>query len=458
MRTRIASRPHWLLAAVTMAAFGASSAAAAPLYRDDPALHDYVVRAHRTNRELAARGIDIDKRESDRAAVRAAYLPSLDLDIRYTRTFGNELDLGKLVNPAYQGLNEILGGNQFPTDLHLVLPLRLDAKLRLTQPVYAPAITAGDHLAEAGVSSSIAERALAEREIEAGVRIAYIQHARAGLVVDLLRRSRPLFEEALRVSQLLESNGKVTGDAVPRAKAELAGFDQRIRDFERLETLAARQLNLLVDAEIDAPVPVPTVLASPPTLTVTLVDLVARARAHRRELAVVAAGDAAHAAEREAAQAPYLPTLAIVLDYGIQTNDAPSFDNDYLAVSAVASWNLFSGGRDRARVRSAELDRAALSVRRGQLQERIELEVRQAWTDVENARQAIASADERITSAQTAYDVVATKYSAGAVPQIELIAARTALLQAETDRIVAVTELYLHLVELDRVAETQETP
>ncbi|MDB4956047.1 MAG: outer rane efflux protein [Myxococcales bacterium] len=445
-----------LLTGAVSAALGGSPAAAGPVYQDDPALRDYVARARRMNRELAARSIEIAKRDSDRAAVRAGYLPKLDLDVRYTRTFGNELDLGKLVNPAYEGLNQIVGDNRFPTDLHLVIPLRLDARLRLTQPLYAPAITAGDHLAEAGIASSVAERAVTERDIGASVRSVYIQHARAGLVVDLLRRSRPLFVEALRVSRLLETNDMATGDAVPRAKAELAAFDQRIRDVERQERFAARQLDLLVDTEIDAPVPVPPTLAVPPLPVATSSKLVANARAVRRELAVVSAGDAAHAAEREVVRARYLPSLGVAVDYGFLTNDAPGFDNDYVAVSIVASWNLFSGGADHARIRSAELERAALAVRRGQLEDRIELEVLQAWTDADDARQAIASSEERIASAGVAYNIVAIEYAAGAVPQIDLIAARTTLLQAETDRIVAVTDLWLHLVELDRVAETQE--
>src|SRR5258705_11788418 len=122
MRRRIVLQAHRLLAATVIASLGASSAAAGPLYEDDPALHDYVLRARQMNQELAARAIDIDKREADRAAVRAAYLPTLDLDVRYTRTFGKELDLGKLVNPAYEGLNQLAGEDRYPTDLHPVLP------------------------------------------------------------------------------------------------------------------------------------------------------------------------------------------------------------------------------------------------------------------------------------------------------------------------------------------------
>src|SRR5262249_42810260 len=141
-----------LLLGSLLAAAPVARAAAAPLFEDDPALEAYVRRAAHENRELEARSIDIDGREADRAAVRASYLPKVDLDVRSTRTFGNELDLGKLVDPAYAALNRITGKDQPPTDLPLPLPIRLDARIRLSQPLFAPMIPAGDHLAAAGVA------------------------------------------------------------------------------------------------------------------------------------------------------------------------------------------------------------------------------------------------------------------------------------------------------------------
>src|SRR5688572_90393 len=289
----------------------ATPAAAGPIRPDDAALAEYVARARARNAELAARTVEIDKAHADRAAARAAYLPSLDLDVRYTRTFGNELDLGELINPAYATLNQLVGEERFPTDIDGTLPLRLDAKLRLTQPVFAPAIGAGVRLASAGVAAAMAERDVAARDVATAVRIAYLQHARAAMVIDLLHASRPLLEEALRVSELLAATDKATGDAVPRARAELAQFDQQVREVERLRAAAARQLNLLVDAPIDDPVAAAAELAVPPALPGTPDALVASARRGRGELRVIAAGDAARAAERALARSAYLPTLGV---------------------------------------------------------------------------------------------------------------------------------------------------
>src|SRR5262245_44557729 len=105
----------WSLFSVV--AVAAPVAAADPVRPDEPALADYVKRAADHNPELAARAVEIDERRAERAAVRAGYLPSVDLDARYTRTFGNQLDLGALVNPAYAALNQLTGTQQFPTDV-----------------------------------------------------------------------------------------------------------------------------------------------------------------------------------------------------------------------------------------------------------------------------------------------------------------------------------------------------
>ena len=97
------------------------TAASVRLRVDEPALAALVLESA-GNHELAARALRVRQATHERAAVRAHGLPSVDLDVRYTRTFGNSLDLGELVNPAYAALNQLLGAPQFPTDLELGLP------------------------------------------------------------------------------------------------------------------------------------------------------------------------------------------------------------------------------------------------------------------------------------------------------------------------------------------------
>lgn len=420
-----------------------------------PGLAGYERDALAHNPTLQDKRLAIARADEDVSAARAGYLPRIDVRARYTRLFHGGIDLGALLNPVYATLNQLSGQARFPTDVQLHLPLAFEAQIELRQPVFAPAVWGAVRLAELGRSASQVETAIAEREIASGVRAAYFAHARAAQIATLLEQSRPLFEENLRVSQRLVARDKQTSDIVFRAQAELAGHDQLILQVGEAKRAAARALNLLRGAPGDDPVQAPAELPVPRAMPKPLTAYLGRARRARAELRLADVGRAVAVEQRALVRSGFLPTVAVALDYGFQRDDLSLSLDDYTAsLSVVASWNVFDGRQDAHRSRARELDVAASDVRRRQLLDQIETEVRDAYGAAELAMRAVAAAEARVSSAQAAYNLIAKKYDVGAAPQIELITARTALLQAGTDRITAVTDYYVRLLELDRVTES----
>ncbi len=433
-----------------------AGSAGAPSEADAPDLAQYEQEALANNHTLAEKQLQIEQRAEERNVARSAYFPTLDADARYTHFLHGGLDLGELINPAYAALNQLTNSQSFPTDLELRLPLPLEAKLELRQPIFVAAIPIANRLAALGHKASQVELEIARREVIAGVRTAYLGHTRAAQVGALLQKTRALLEENLRVSQQLVSADKQTGDVVFRAQAELAAHDQLIRQVADAERAAARAVNQLRGKPLDAPVTAPEHLDAPAAMPIALDALLASARAQRTELRLLGVGRSVAAAERDLAGASRYPTVAVAADYGFQSADlTPSLDDDYATVTVVASWNLFDGFKDRSRRKAKSLELAANEVRRRQLLEQIELEVRNAYGSAEVALAAVTSTQERVKSAQAVYDIVTKKYAVGALPQIEVIAARTALLQAGTDQITAATDYHLRLVELARVTESK---
>lgn len=419
-----------------------------------PMLAEYEREALAQNLTLSEKQLQVSRRAAEHQVSRAGYYPTVDLSARYTRFLIGGLDLGTLINPAYAALNQVIGQDRFPTDLELKLPLSLEAKLELRQPVYVPALSVARRLTALGSQASEVELALARREVVFGVRAAYLGHAQAAAVAALLRDTRALLEENLRVSEQLVAADKQTADVVFRARAELAAHDQLLRQVTEQQRAAARALNNLRGRPGDAAVAAPETLPAPAAIPVGLPELLAHARGARAELRLVGVGRRVAETERDLVATGSLPTVALALDYGVQSGDlSPSLDDDFATVSLVASWNVLDGGRDTRRRRGKSLEIAAAEVRRRQVSDQIETEVRDAYGAAEVALAAIAAADERVRSAQAAYDIISKKYAAGALPQIEVIAARTALLQAGTDRIAAGTDIHLRLVELERVTE-----
>jgi outer membrane protein TolC len=421
-----------------------------------PGLAQYERDALAGNLALGEKQLEIERRAAERKVATAGYLPTVDLSARYTHFLHGGLDLGDLINPAYAALNQLSGEQRFPTDIELRLPLALEAKLELRQPIYVPALGVASRLAALGHKASQVELEIAQREVIAGVRAAYLGHTRAAQVGALLQSTRALLEENLRVSKQLVSADKQTGDVVFRAQAELAAHEQLIRQVADAQRAAARALNQLRGKPLDESVESLPDLDVPDLMPFLVGPLVATAKASRTELRLLGVGKNVAQAERDLIDTGRLPTVAVAADYGLQSSDfSVGTEDDFATVSVVAAWNLFDGRRDSRRRKVKDLELAATEVRRQQLLQQIELEVRNAHGAAEVALGAVAAAKERVTSAQAAFDIVNKKYAAGAVQQIELIAARTSLLQARTDQITAATDYHLRLVELERVTESK---
>ena len=109
-----------------------SPAAAA---QSPPQLDGIVAEALRNNLGLAQESLAVERAEAGVREARGRFFPELSLGARYSEQTGT-LDLGRLVNPAYEALNQITGRARFPTDLALSFPMRHETRFRLSQPLF----------------------------------------------------------------------------------------------------------------------------------------------------------------------------------------------------------------------------------------------------------------------------------------------------------------------------------
>jgi OMF family outer membrane factor len=270
-----------------------------------------------------------------------------------------------------------------------------------------------------------------------------------------------LLVENLRISQLLVDTQKATQDTVLRATAQLAAHDQKLRSAQDAVRALQRQLAVLRSdgnepPAADAP-KLPDAVAALPAIPDDVAALVTLAQQRRSELqGAVVQADAANAQAALVRQGR-LPTVAVALDLGVQSSsyDA-SWDDKYAALSLVASWNIFDGGKREARATQAALARESAAFADAQTRAQIAADVRTVWDHARTARDAIATIDSRIVSERAAYELLNTRFAAGGVAQIEVLAAQTALISAQLERVLAVAELQQQMVELARVTEEAE--
>jgi outer membrane protein TolC len=323
--------------------------------------------------------------------------------------------------------------------------------VRVAQPIFQAEIYSGYKAASAARDVQEASYGAAERALAAEIRTGYVNHGKALKLAELRAATRTLLEEQVRVMSRLVEAGRTTPDALSRARAELSEAQQREAEAAQLVSATGQSFNMIVGRPITDPVEMVEASALGLDALPTLDEALAMGRDRREELRALAAARRAADAQKQVAQGSYLPNLAVALDYGVQGNEYRfSTDADFALVSVVASWNLFNGGRDRARVQQAQLEAQRYSLqgedaRRG-------VEVRLAWQAAAVARQAIETADAQREAAERTWQLVSRRSEEGLASPLELSEARTARTGAQLNAVFTTFDYYLRRVELDRAA------
>lgn len=388
---------------------------------------------------------------------RGLFLPTLGVEARYSEMSG-AIDIGDAINPAYAALNQIIGRNEFPTNIHQTLPYKQETKLRSTLPLFNGALFANLAAARAIRDLRGAERAAATRRLDADARIAYLNYARAARAVDIYDATLTVVAENQRVAERLVGAGSATGDAVYRARATVAEVQQQRAESVRLRDAALGALNLLLDRDADTPVAMLDDAQLPAQRPLTLEEALTAAL-RREEHAQTAAGSAAARAQGRAAAATFMPSLALAADYGVQGSEY-HFDREHDAAiaSVVLQWNLFNGGQDAMRREQAASARRSMALRSAEADRMIALDVRTAYDAVGVARQGQQAAGARLDAARRAFQLVDRRFTEGLAPHLEWSDARSQLTSAELNLVLSRYTMAARVVDLERAAALRAIP
>ncbi len=398
---------------------------------------------------------------------RGMFFPSVSIEARYSRAGGGrniEFPVGDLINPIHSTLNQLLAGMGqapvFPGDLqNEVIPFLRESehetKLRVVQPVFQPALYFNYRIQTRVRNLQAAKLNAFKRQLVLDIKKSYFDYLKALKVKELLAGTRLLLEENLRISRSLFKNHKKTEEVVFRSQAELSKLDRQIAEAEKGSRMAAAYFNFLLNRSLDSPIEIEERFLSlfPGDKKIDLEQLERHALEHRDELhqlynAIDAGREAIKLYKSNA-----LPTITAVIDYGFQGEKYRfTGDHDYWMASLVMSWNLFRGGSDRAQMRRTALEKKRLEVQYTELENKIRLQVRDAYYDLLTARKAVVSTKEGLHSRGEVYHIVSKKYEQGMVPQIEHIEARNDHTVAAINNIIALFDYYTMEARLEQAS------
>ncbi len=338
-------------------------------FANENVLDKYVKMGLESNLALKQQEISLEQSMQALKEARGMFFPSIDINARYSRAGGGrtiDFPVGDLMNPVYQTLNQLLQQQQFPTNIeNVTIPFlreeEHETKIRLTQPIFQPAIYY-NYKAKSDLSDlKKAEFKVFKRKLTAEIKTAYFNYLKTNQVVDIYDKTKQLLEENLRISEKLFQAQKVTKDVIYRAKTELSSLEQKIMKAENQQKLAQAYFNFLLNKPLDSSITVKENFQLPDDKGMTFETARANALKNREELqqlksAIFAAGHGAAALKSN-----YFPGLTAVLDYGFEGEKYKFGEkDDYWMGSLVLQWNLFKGFQDQAKIERAELEKKKL--------------------------------------------------------------------------------------------------
>ncbi len=142
-------------------------------------------------------------------------------------------------------------------------------------------------------------------------------------------------------------------------------------------------------------------------------------------------------------QAGYWPTLYLIGNYNLQTQDNTfHFSkykwNDAFAYGLTFSFTPFDGFRTSARVQQAAADLKKIQLARVKAEEGLQLQIQASVNQMLEAKKRIQAQSKGLEQAQKALQIAQTRFRNGIGTQLELLDTQAALTQAQTSYSVAI--------------------
>jgi outer membrane protein len=148
-----------------------------------------------------------------------------------------------------------------------------------------------------------------------------------------------------------------------------------------------------------------------------------------------------------------LPTITGVIDYGYQGEKYQfTSDYDFFMASMVLKWDLFKGFQNKHKVEQSRIDKNILEYKTKELESQLNLQVMNAFYELDAAYKEIAIAELEVTTCTKTFDIVEKKYAIGQASMIEFIDARTAFTNAQHGLILSKYGFLIKKADFERVA------
>ncbi len=423
-----------------------------------PPLDAYVQQGMEHNQAFIREQLSTSLQEQLLQEARGKYLPDITLDASYIWAEGGRLitiPAGDLINPAYRGLNQVVGEDRFPTDIPNVSEQLLpndfhETKIRLIQPILNTDIYYNYKAKKAQLSAQEAKQRAYENQLVKEIKVAYYNHLSARGQRLILEDTRTLLEELLRVSTKQVENNRATREVIYGAQAELSRLESQMARAEREENVSRIFFNQLIGRALEEEIDEAQSPEAKPYVFPDLGKLTTAALGRRSEINQLRYGLIASQAATGLSKSYIVPKINLVGDLGYQ-GFTYQFDDtqDFWFVQVGLTWPIFQGFQNRSRVQQSLLQERQIESRLTEIRDMIALEVAQAYYGLEEATKTRQARQAERQSIAENFRIIRKKYAQNQVPLVAFNEARNAFTTAQLQETIAQYTLKIREAELE---------
>lgn len=400
-------------------------------------LQEAMHQARQRAREISAAQAHLVAREAQVDLARSFRLPRVSLSEIWIHTdspadvFGLELTQERFSFPAFVASdpNRPDPLTHATTQLEVEVPIYLGGELsaRLRQAELA-ASAAGD-----GLRRTADEAAFAAAE-------AFVQLAQSREQVALLERSLEAVRAHVALARSYVAQGMLVTSEVLRAEVEEARVTDLLTAARGQAEVARAALAFRLAFDLDRQWRLQP-LATPEPQDLDLAHWLRNAD-QRPDLLAARRMEEVAALEETVSKAAKRPRIGLRGRYVLADDRPFGSHGDHFALTAMASLDLYAGGRHRAALSAAEARSAAMASEVERFRAAVHLEVRQAFSEAVSAQQRCLTSHAAVAAARETARIVEERFRQGVVKTVDLLDATTSRREAEGRELTARSDAY----------------
>ncbi|MBA4851763.1 TolC family protein [Emticicia sp. BO119] len=424
-----------------------------------PVLESYIQEGLKNNLALQQETFEIAKAQENVKLAKANFSPKITFAPTYTVAAGGRrlsFPVGDLLNPVYSTLNALTHSSVFPQVENvneLLAPNNFhDTKFSFQYPVYNTDIRYNLLIQRDLLSAQEAKKRIVENEVRYNITIAYLQYLQTLEAQKIFSASRLVLSDFVKLNEKLVNNNVATKDVVYSAEYEVSKLDQQVAVMDKNRYTAQAYLNFLMNRDFATEIVADTIFLDA-NIQVNIADTREQSIANRQEINQLKANiQASQSAIKLQEMSSLRPQVFIGGNTGFQGKGYTFKDQAYVVGQIGLTWDVFHGHEKRVKIQQAKIQKNQLETKLEEVQKQIQLQVSQAYFELEAAQKTLPTAKDGTIKAEKYFKVVDSRYRNGQAILVEYLRAQNEVITAKLQESLAKYDILLKKAMLDKVA------